>query len=110
MVDDVSQPPGSPTRKMGQAISGVATQGRMSMSFLNLEKVSKFYGSVAAVHDFDLAVEKGEFISLLGPSGCGKTTTLQMITGLVRPSSGTITMGGRDITHLPPPQRELGVV
>ncbi len=110
MVDDVSQPPGSPTRKMGQAIPGVATHGRMSMSFLNLEKVSKFYGSVAAVHDFDLAVEKGEFISLLGPSGCGKTTTLQMITGLVRPSSGTITMGGRDITHLPPPQRELGVV
>jgi len=80
------------------------------MSFLNLEKVSKFYGPVAAVHDFDLAVEKGEFISLLGPSGCGKTTTLQMITGLVRPSAGAITMGGRDITHLPPPQRELGVV
>ena len=80
------------------------------MSFLNLENVSKFYALVAAVLDFDLAVEKGEFISLLGPSGCGKTTTLQMIAGLVRPSAGTITMGGRDITHTPPPQRELGVV
>lgn len=80
------------------------------MSFLSLEQVSRFYGSVAAVHNFELGVEKGEFISLLGPSGCGKTTTLQMIAGLVRPSSGTIMMGGRDITHMPPPQRQLGVV
>ncbi len=80
------------------------------MSFLSVRNVSKYYGPVAAVDSFGLDVEKGEFISLLGPSGCGKTTTLQMVAGLVRPSAGTIMMGERDITHLPPPQRELGVV
>ncbi|QVQ37175.1 ABC transporter ATP-binding protein [Pseudochrobactrum algeriensis] len=80
------------------------------MSFLNLKQVSKIYGKFTAVKDFDLAVEKGEFISLLGPSGCGKTTTLQMIAGLVTPSSGSVTLDGRDITYTAPAQRQLGVV
>ncbi|WOC15659.1 ABC transporter ATP-binding protein [Pseudochrobactrum sp. MP213Fo] len=80
------------------------------MSFLHLKQVSKIYGKFTAVKDFDLAVEKGEFISLLGPSGCGKTTTLQMVAGLVPLTAGSIILDGRDITNIAPAQRQLGVV
>ncbi|RCS22704.1 ABC transporter ATP-binding protein [Phyllobacterium salinisoli] len=80
------------------------------MAFLTLEQVNKFYGELAAVRDVDLSVAKGEFVSLLGPSGCGKTTTLQMIAGLVEPTSGRITLDGRDITHEKPNRRGLGIV
>ena len=69
------------------------------MGFLTLDKLSKVYGDFAAARDIDLSVAKGEFVSLLGPSGCGKTTTLQMIAGLVEPTTGTITLDGRDITR-----------
>jgi putative spermidine/putrescine transport system ATP-binding protein len=84
--------------------------GDFDMGFLHLEQVSKLYGEFAAVSDFDLKIEKGEFISLLGPSGCGKTTTLQMIAGLVTPTNGKITLDGRDITREKPARRGLGVV
>jgi putative spermidine/putrescine transport system ATP-binding protein len=80
------------------------------MSFLTLEKLSKVYGDFAAARDIDLSVAKGEFVSLLGPSGCGKTTTLQMIAGLVEPTTGTITLDGRDITRETPNKRGLGIV
>ncbi|MXQ14642.1 ABC transporter ATP-binding protein [Microvirga makkahensis] len=80
------------------------------MAFLSLERVSKEFGTFTAVCDVDLAIEKGEFVSLLGPSGCGKTTTLQMIAGLVEPTKGRISLDGRDITHEKPNRRGLGVV
>ena len=80
------------------------------MGFLTLEKLSKVYGDFAAARDIDLSVAKGEFVSLLGPSGCGKTTTLQMIAGLVEPTTGTITLDGRDITRETPNKRGLGIV
>jgi len=80
------------------------------MAFLTLRSLSKVYGDFAAVRDVDLAVEKGEFVSLLGPSGCGKTTTLQMIAGLVEPTAGTITLDRRDITREKPNRRGLGIV
>jgi putative spermidine/putrescine transport system ATP-binding protein len=80
------------------------------MAFLQLEALGKRYGAVDAVVATDLAVEKGEFVSLLGPSGCGKTTTLQMIAGFVDVSSGRILLDGRDITHAKPASRGLGVV
>src|SRR5437763_7798075 len=80
------------------------------MGFLTLEALTKVYGDVAVVGDINLSVAKGEFISLLGPSGCGKTTTLQMIAGLIDPSSGRITLDGRDITHEKPDRRGLGIV
>jgi len=80
------------------------------MGFLTLTKLSKIYGDFAAARDIDLSVAKGEFVSLLGPSGCGKTTTLQMIAGLVEPTTGTITLDGRDITREKPNRRGLGIV
>ena len=80
------------------------------MAFLQLRALSKRYGAVDAVVATDLAVEKGEFVSLLGPSGCGKTTTLQMIAGFVDVSGGQILLDGRDITHAKPASRGLGVV
>src|SRR5207342_3586374 len=81
------------------------------MAFLTLTSVQKLFpGGVAAVADFNLDVARGEFVSFLGPSGCGKTTTLRMIAGFERPTSGTITVGDKDITNKPPNQRNVGMV
>ncbi len=80
------------------------------MSFLELTGIQKHFGSVAAVEDFNLAAEKGEFVSFLGPSGCGKTTTLRMIAGFEIPTAGTIMLDGGDITHRPPNRRNVGMV
>ncbi|MCR9135684.1 MAG: ABC transporter ATP-binding protein [Alphaproteobacteria bacterium] len=80
------------------------------MSTVELRKVEKRYGSVAAVHSLDLAIEPGEFVTLLGPSGCGKSTTLRMVAGFVQPNAGTIEIGGKDVTGIPPHRREVGLV
>jgi len=80
------------------------------MSFLTFEALNKTFNDFVAVRDMSLSVERGEFISLLGPSGCGKTTTLQMIAGLLPPTSGKILLDGKDITATPPNKRGLGIV
>ena len=80
------------------------------MTFLELIKVRKEFGPSLAVEDFDLQVERGEFVSFLGPSGCGKTTTLRMIAGFELPTSGAIRLNGADITNKPPNQRNVGMV
>ena len=80
------------------------------MSFVRLENVTKRFDGFTAVDDLSIAIEKGEFVSLLGPSGCGKTTTLQMIAGLQEPTAGRIHLDGEDITHKKPNQRGLGIV
>jgi putative spermidine/putrescine transport system ATP-binding protein len=80
------------------------------MSYLVLSDVQKRFGEVVAVESFDLSAEKGEFVSFLGPSGCGKTTTLRMIAGFERPTSGSISIDGRDITNVPPNRRNVGMV
>jgi len=80
------------------------------MPFLVLDRLTKHFGAQIAVDNVSLAVEKGEFISLLGPSGCGKTTTLQMIAGFVRPTSGAITLEDKDLLAIKPNQRGLGIV
>src|SRR3954447_5119081 len=81
------------------------------MTFLELHGIQKrFPGGTVAVEDFNLAAQKGEFVSFLGPSGCGKTTTLRMIAGFEQPTAGTITVGDKDITHAPPNRRNIGMV
>ena len=80
------------------------------MATVELIDVRKTYKDVEAVKRLNLLVQEGEFFSLLGPSGCGKTTTLRMIAGFVRPSEGTILIGGQDFTALPPERRSIGIV
>ncbi|MBD8554857.1 ABC transporter ATP-binding protein [Rhizobium sp. CFBP 8762] len=80
------------------------------MAFLELTNLQKFYGTTHVVRDFNMAIEKGEFISFLGPSGCGKTTTLRMVAGFETPSSGTIIINGVDQSSLKPNQRNIGMV
>src|ERR1700734_3777990 len=67
-------------------------------------------GRVTAVSDVDLTVADGEFFVLLGPSGCGKTTLLRMIAGLEFADGGTVTIGHKDVTTLPPRNRDLAMV
>ncbi|GLU46518.1 ABC transporter ATP-binding protein [Nocardiopsis ansamitocini] len=81
---------------------------------VQLDGVGHRFGSaangVAAVSDLDLAVRRGTFTTLLGPSGCGKTTTLRMIAGFIRPTSGRILLEGTDATDTPPERRNIGMV
>jgi len=78
--------------------------------FLTVQGVVKRFGSFTALADIDLQVAKGEFLCLLGPSGCGKTTLLRIIAGLETQDAGTVRVEGRDISHLPPAQRDYGIV
>jgi putative spermidine/putrescine transport system ATP-binding protein len=80
------------------------------MAFLELTNISKVFGQAAAVQDFNLKVERGEFVSFLGPSGCGKTTTLRMVAGFEIPTAGTIRVGSDDVTNKPPQKRNTGMV
>src|SRR4029078_4566365 len=80
------------------------------MARLEIDRVTKRYGEVHAVRDFTLDVADGEFVVFLGPSGCGKTTTLRVVAGFARPTSGGGRLGQRDITSLPPWKRNAGLV
>ncbi|GGR45263.1 ABC transporter ATP-binding protein [Streptomyces roseolus] len=77
---------------------------------VRLTGISKTYGSFTAVHPLDLTVPQGSFFALLGASGCGKTTTLRMIAGLEDPSAGSVFLGDRDVTDLPPYKRPVNTV
>ena len=80
------------------------------MSYLSISKVTKQFGDTVVVDDFNLDIEKGEFVSFLGPSGCGKTTTLRMVAGFEIPTSGKILLDGADITDKAPNQRNVGMI
>ncbi len=80
------------------------------MAYLELKNVNKSFAGVAAVHDFNLDIEKGSLVSFLGPSGCGKTTTLRMIAGFEQLDGGTIRLDGNDIVPVPPNRRDIGMV
>ena len=80
------------------------------MARVQLKDVTKRYDDVTAVEGMNLDIEDGEFITLVGPSGCGKSTTMEMIAGLTMPSEGTINIGERDVTTLPPKDRGISMV
>ena len=80
------------------------------MSGIQLEQVSKRFGSFTAVDALDLEIADGTFTALLGPSGCGKTTTMNMIAGLETPSSGSILFDGARVNDLDPGRRDIGFV
>ncbi|MET9399512.1 ABC transporter ATP-binding protein [Kitasatospora sp. NPDC002965] len=77
---------------------------------VRLTGIGKTYGAFTAVQPLDLTVPQGSFFALLGASGCGKTTTLRMIAGLEEPTSGTVLIGGQDVTALPPYKRPVNTV
>ena len=81
------------------------------MAEVRLEKVWKIYGGdVQAVKDLDLECRNKEFLCLLGPSGCGKSSTLRMIAGLEEVTQGQLYIGGRDVTNVPPKDRDIAMV
>ena len=80
------------------------------MSNLRLSKLGIRLGGTEIIKGLDLAVEEGEFLVLLGPSGCGKSTLLHAIAGLVDATSGSVEIGGRDLTHADPSERGIGMV
>jgi len=80
------------------------------MASVKLDQVTKQYGNEIAVEDMNFEVEDGEFLTLVGPSGCGKSTTMETIAGLTKPTEGTVNIGGRDVTDLPPKDRGIAMV
>src|SRR5690349_24474709 len=77
---------------------------------IQLEELTKKFGDVAAVDGIDLEMPPGEFFTMVGPSGCGKTTTLRMIAGFERPTSGRILLDGVDVAQVPPHRRNVNTV
>ena len=78
--------------------------------YLELRGITKHFGTFTALRDIQLDVAQGEFVCFLGPSGCGKTTLLRIIAGLEAQTAGTVRQAGRDISRLPPAQRDYGIV
>jgi iron(III) transport system ATP-binding protein len=78
--------------------------------FLDLRRIRKTFGAFTALKEIDLSIHKGEFVCFLGPSGCGKTTLLRIIAGLEVQTAGEIMQGGRDVSRLPPAERDYGIV
>ena len=96
--------------QVGEASAAGQTSDPSSYDGLALRSLTKHFGSFHAVRELDLDIPRGSFFALLGPSGCGKTTTLRMVAGLETPSSGSITLAGKDITRTKPYQRPVNTV
>jgi iron(III) transport system ATP-binding protein len=104
--------PAEPPEAAGAASGGSAAprpEGAPD-AYLTIERLSKRFGDFTALSEVSLAIGRGEFVCFLGPSGCGKTTLLRAIAGLDPQTSGTIVQDGRDISLLPPGERDFGIV
>src|SRR5438552_3247009 len=84
--------------------------GENRAAHLIVRGVSKRFGATTVLDRIDLTIRRGELVTLLGPSGCGKTTLLRAIAGLAQPDTGKVELAGRDVTHVPPHKRNVGVV
>ncbi len=81
-----------------------------NQDIITIEHLTHSFGGRTVLQDINLAVRKGEFVTILGPSGCGKTTLLRLIGGFLRPDEGKITIAGTDMTHTPPHLRPVNTV
>ncbi len=88
--------------------SAVASNGADVV--IGIDHVTKRFDDFVAVRDADFGIRRGEFFSMLGPSGCGKTTTLRMIAGFEQPTSGRVTLEGKDVSKTPPYKRNVNTV
>jgi len=86
------------------------TQQEVAVATVDLTGIRKQYGPIEVLHGLDLAATEGEFLVLVGPSGCGKSTLLRIVAGLETISAGEVKIGGRDVTQLPPRDRDIAMV
>ena len=80
------------------------------MHTIELKNISKEYNGVKVLNNINLYIQENEFLTLLGPSGCGKTTTLRIIGGFEEPTEGSVLFEEKDITNIPPYQRQINTV
>jgi iron(III) transport system ATP-binding protein len=106
----VAAPPGGGDPASGAAGGAAHAAAGASEAYLRLEGIEKQFGSFQALRRIDLAIRQGEFVCFLGPSGCGKTTLLRIVAGLETQTRGAVWQAGRDISRLPPAERDYGIV
>jgi putative spermidine/putrescine transport system ATP-binding protein len=99
-----------PVDRRAAAVSTASVEGAGVVPAVEFRGVTKRFGDVAAVDGVDLEIRAGAFFSMLGPSGSGKTTCLRMIAGFEQPTEGRVHLGGRDVTDLPPYERDVNTV